>query len=354
MERNWLTINNKAEDVVEITIEGTIGSYWKNNNEAILTKEEMASQLKQIANLKTKNIIVHINSYGGDVTHGISIHDLLASNEASVTTIVNGHTASAATIIAQAGNVRKMSANALYLVHNASMIAWGDKNELKVTIDDLEKVDTTLANIYSKRTGKSVEDILEQMNKFNGRGEWMTADEAKEFGLIDEVYEPMKAVATIDKEILSRFGLPELPVNQIEINQNPKNTMKKYALTTMAAIAAFFGKQVTEEFEPTQDDLQKMNDELHTRQESIDTLTAEKTALQTEKEAAEAKAVKAEADLATATVKAEELQGKLDAAATPPAHVKIPQDNIDKSADADFDVINSLPHNVAADLNILK
>lgn len=298
---NWLTIENKSDntETVELTIEGIIGSWWKDNEEAILRKEEMQNQLKQIAEIKAKHIIVNINSYGGDVNHGVSIHDLLANHSAQVTTIVNGHTASAATIIAQAGNVRKMSANALFLIHNASTIAYGDKNELKVALDDIEKVDKTISEIYAKRTGKTAEEIKEQMNKFNGRGEWMTADEAKAFGLVDEVYEPMKAAAFIDKEILSRYGLPEFPENKINFNKT-ENTMKKFILTNMPVLAALFNVKVTDEVEASPENFQKANDELQLRADNIIALTAERDTLKSENAALTAAKTKAEDELENA------------------------------------------------------
>jgi ATP-dependent Clp endopeptidase proteolytic subunit ClpP len=328
---NVFSIQNKADDVVEITIEGYIGSWWKENPDAIITKEEMQQQLKQVAEIKAKNIIVYINSYGGDVNHGVSIHDLLANNDASVTTIINGHTASAATIIAMAADKgkRKISANALALIHDASIWAGGNKHDLQVSLSDLNKMDETIASIYSKRCGKTVDEVKEMMDRFSGRGEWLTASEAKEWGLVDEIYEPSRMAAAIDVEVINAFGLPEIPaekltaINAIEIKPKTENIMKKFLLTSMAFIAAFFEKETKDEFEPTQDNLQKLNDKLQLQADDIVKITSERDAAQAqivtltaEKETFAGVKAQAEVNLQTANARITELEGNITAANT--------------------------------------
>lgn len=366
MHRNWLNITeNTAESTADIYIEGNIGSYWKDNTEAILTKEEMQQELKKIADLQVKKINVHINSYGGDVNHGISIHDLLALSKAEVTTIVNGHTASAATIISQAGKVRKMSANALFLVHNASLMAWGDKNELKTALDVVEKVDATIANIYAKRAGKSVEDVLTQMNKFNGSGEWLTADTAKELGYIDEVFEPMKAAAHIGTDILTQFGLPQIPEKILNIlseknkalstNLNT-NTMKIKVLAAWAAVISFLGFDASKENELTSDDVAKLNNELANRAQTIATLTEASKAHKTELDAANAAKVKAEGEVTAlqsgiAVLESENALLKKNAGAitstTKTAAEIAAEENTAKDADVEYCKTHTIAENVA-------
>ena len=220
MSKPLFKVTNKAADTLEIDIEGEIGGIsidWATwEVKAGATKEAVKKLIKDVANSKASNIIVNINSYGGDVNHGISIHDMLAEHKAKVTTIVHGHTASAATIIAQAGDVRKMSDNALYLVHPASIIAFGNAIDLKTALSDLEKVDGSIAGIYAKRTGKTIEEVIAIMNRFEGRGEWLSASEAKDLGFVDEIFEPMKAVASADPAILARLGLPGIPQDKIK------------------------------------------------------------------------------------------------------------------------------------------
>lgn len=225
MSKEFYKIRNKA-DALEIDIDGDIGPSWGWFDEGgDNTKEHVKALLKDIANSAASQIVVNINSVGGDVNHGISIHDLLAGHKAKVITIVHGMTASAATIIAQAGDTRKMSANALYLIHPASTIAWGNCNAMEEALTSLKKVDETLANIYAKRTGKSAEEITDLMNRFDGNGEWLTADEALDLGLIDEIIEPMKAVAHVNAKDLARLGLPQIPSNKLSDMTPDKKTV---------------------------------------------------------------------------------------------------------------------------------
>lgn len=187
------TYNAEDEKVAEVTIDGFIGEDFFDESDN--TKQAMRNQLKQIDSIKADRIIVNISSLGGDVDHGLAIHDLLASHPSTVETNVIGMTASAATIIAQAGNVRKMSDNALYLVHKAWTIGMGNANDFEALVGDLRKLDDRIANIYSKRSGFDRDDFISLMNESNGDGIWISADEAKDYGLIDEITEPMKAAA---------------------------------------------------------------------------------------------------------------------------------------------------------------
>ena len=217
MKQEWLKISADAKtNTTTIDIEGTIGGDWWSDipAEQQATKENVKKALKEIASVKGDKLIININSLGGDVNHGLSIHDLLAQNPAHKTVNINGMTASAATVIAMAGDVIKMSDNALFLVHRASTIVWGNAEEMKQMIEDLIKIDNVLAKIYAKRSGKTVDEILAQMDK-GVTGEWMTAEEAKEFGFIDKVFEPTKMAAAFDTKFLAKAGLPEIPNNKL-------------------------------------------------------------------------------------------------------------------------------------------
>lgn len=199
--------------VAEVDIDGIIGMDLWSDEDDQNTKQRMRDQLREIDAIDADKIIVNISSLGGDVDHGLAIHDLLASNAATVETHVVGMTASAATIIAQAGDERFMSDNALYLVHRAWTIGMGNANDMRALADDLEKLDGRISNIYAKRSDKEQSEFLDLMNESNGDGIWITADEAFEFGLIDSVSEPMKAAA-VPKEVFQKYGLPEPPDKQ--------------------------------------------------------------------------------------------------------------------------------------------
>jgi ATP-dependent Clp protease protease subunit len=213
----WISISNAKTNEATIEIDGDIGEdWWSGSSEN--TVKAVKDKLKEIANLKAKKIIVNINSLGGDVSHGLGIHDILAQHEAEIETNVQGLTASAATIIAQAGDVRKMSDNALYLIHQPWSIFLSNVTELEQDLENMRTINDRLVAIYTKRSGKSEDEIRALMNENNGNGKWISADDAKEIGLIDEIYEPMKAAALVlSSDVKNALHLPDLPTVQKSI-----------------------------------------------------------------------------------------------------------------------------------------
>jgi ATP-dependent protease ClpP protease subunit len=216
---DWMEIREKgtlndfenAAKEVEIDINGVIGgSFWdEESEENINTKEKMKAELKYLAGLKAKKITVNIDSLGGSFAHAISIHDLLRISGAKIKTKLYGMSASAATLIAQAGDEREMSENALQLIHK-SMINVMDslnENKLKSYIKSVETVDRKIEDIYVNR-GADREKIKSLLSENNGQGIWIDSKQAKEYGLIDNEFKPMKIAAMANVEILNKYKLP--------------------------------------------------------------------------------------------------------------------------------------------------
>jgi ATP-dependent protease ClpP protease subunit len=194
---------NAENDMATITIDKPIAFDWdawfNDEDPEKYTAVGIGKQLKAIT---ANKILVEINSPGGNVADGLTIYDLLKEHKATVTTHVRGMTASAATVIAQAGDVRKISKSALYLIHNSWTYEMGSKERFAKTIETLSTIDTLMASIYAERSGKTKEEMIELMNSNEGEGKWLSADEAKEFNLVDEIAEPeKKAQATQEKTI---------------------------------------------------------------------------------------------------------------------------------------------------------
>lgn len=230
-------ISNKSPKSVTIDIDGYIGADWDSDKNS---KEGFKARLKEVADLKTEKIIVNIDSLGGDLFDAFSIHDILATHPAEIEVNIYGMTASAATIIAMAGDTIRMSDNALLLVHRSSMLAIGNKNDLEMAVEDLTKFDDRIASIYAKRTGKSKEYHLEQMDVNGGAGEWLTAEEAKEMGYVDEVFEPMDKRVAASVTDLTKYNLP-IPVNFKE--EKTMDEFKTMIENLKTFISDLFGKK---------------------------------------------------------------------------------------------------------------
>lgn len=249
MKETIKIFHNKASREATIDIDGFIGQDWWVDNDKQNTKERLKAELKAIAGIKADTITVNINSYGGDINHGISIHDLLVEHPARVITKINGMTASAATLIALAGDERRMSDNALALIHISSTWAWGNINEFKVAIQDMEAVNERAANMYAKVGNKPAEEYMDIMNENNGRGRWMDADEMLDLGLITDKYEPLKMAAAFNIDF-AKYGMSEPPADMLAKIKDQEDDITHSNLTPLWQMIAdnikdFFAPQPT-------------------------------------------------------------------------------------------------------------
>lgn len=142
--------------------------------------------LRDLDDLGTKdNITVHINSVGGSLYAGLAIYNRLRALSANVTTINDALAASAASIIFQAGNTRKVNAGSNLMIHEAASFLYGyyQVKDLKDGIKYLEAHNKTAVAAYAERTGKDADSIKTLLAKET----WMTGQEAVDAGFADEV-----------------------------------------------------------------------------------------------------------------------------------------------------------------------
>lgn len=130
-----------------------------------------------------EDLEVVINSGGGSVFAGSEIYTALKSYSGNVVVKVVGLAASAASVIAMAGKKVMMSPTAQMMIHNVSTYASGDYRDMEHTAEILKNANNTIANAYRIKSGKSQEELLAMMDSET----WMTAQKAKELGLIDEI-----------------------------------------------------------------------------------------------------------------------------------------------------------------------
>lgn len=165
-------------EVLEIDVFGVVGEDWFYDS---TTAESVRRRLKNTPNLS--RIKVTINSDGGDAFEGFAIYNLLKDHKAQVEVDIIGIAASAASIIAMAGDTISIAANGWMMIHNAAGIVRGESEDMKRWGDVLQKISEQAADIYAARTGLSRERCIEMMSATT----WMTAAEAKEFGFVDSV-----------------------------------------------------------------------------------------------------------------------------------------------------------------------
>ena len=143
-----------------------------------------------------KNLDIHINSYGGSCVAGNAIINILDNyrkkNGTSLNVYIEGIAASMGSGIASVGDKVYMASNSLFMVHRPLCMAYGNADDFEKTIQVLEKTEDGLIQNYMRRF-KGTEDELRQMLQDET---WFTADEAKEWGFVDEVIEGAKIAAS--------------------------------------------------------------------------------------------------------------------------------------------------------------
>lgn len=128
----------------------------------------------------TSNFL-HVSSYGGSLLHGLAGMDAILQCKSPMVTIVDGCCASAATFLSVCGKKRYINRHAYMLIHQLSSVMWGKYEEFKDEMQNLDKLMTMIKNVYKEYTKIPMEKI-EKVLKHNL---WFSAEECKEFGLVD-------------------------------------------------------------------------------------------------------------------------------------------------------------------------
>ena len=134
-----------------------------------------------------KEIYLYINSPGGLVTAGLGIYDTMQYVKPDISTLCIGQAASMGSFLLAAGTKGKRFSlpNSRVMVHQPSAGFQGQVTDIEIHANEVSSLKKRLNEIYSKHTGKTVEEVKLALERDN----FMTADVAKEFGLIDEVVE---------------------------------------------------------------------------------------------------------------------------------------------------------------------
>lgn len=135
-----------------------------------------------------KPISLYINSPGGSVTAGMSIYDTMKFVKNPIHTLCLGQAASMGAFLLSAGDVRKSLPNARIMIHQPLGGVQGQATDMEIHVKEILKIKDKLNNILSKNTGQPINRIIEDTERDN----FMSAHQAKEYGLIDEIIEEQK------------------------------------------------------------------------------------------------------------------------------------------------------------------
>lgn len=134
---------------------------------------------------RTRDVQLYINSPGGGVYAGLGLYDTMQFVNPDIATICTGIAASMSAVLMAAGAKGKRSAlkHSRIMMHQPSAGAAGQASDVAITVNEVRKLKHELYEILSNHTGQTMERVAKDSN----RDFWMTADEAKEYGLVDEV-----------------------------------------------------------------------------------------------------------------------------------------------------------------------
>jgi ATP-dependent Clp endopeptidase proteolytic subunit ClpP len=187
-----------------------------------ISSREFVSELSYLDNAYS-HIEIHINSVGGEVYPGIAIFNAIRSCKSDVTLYVDGIAASIAGVITLCGRKVKMSQYARMMLHSVSCGCFGNKNDLRDAIQTIEGLEDTISKIVSKRCGITPEEVKDTY--FDGKDHWITAEEAKKAGLVDEIYD-------VDEDVPAESTFTDIYrifINRLErkrLQSQPNNDMK--------------------------------------------------------------------------------------------------------------------------------
>lgn len=134
---------------------------------------------------RTRDVQLYINSPGGSVYAGLGLYDTMQFISPDIATICTGMAASMAAVLMAAGAPGKRTAlkHARIMMHQPSAGAMGQASDVEITVNEVRKVKHELYEVLAYHTGQEIDKVAKDCN----RDFWMTASEAKEYGLVDEV-----------------------------------------------------------------------------------------------------------------------------------------------------------------------
>jgi ATP-dependent protease ClpP protease subunit len=154
-----------------------------------ITAAGVLAALKEVP--ASAELVLRINSGGGSAFEGVAIFNALRRAPQSKLVIVEALAASAASLIAMAGDRIEMPANTFLMIHRAWALAVGNRNVMSDLAGLLDRIDGVMADTYAARSGKSREQVMAAMDAET----WFSADEALAWGLADAVQTPMAVAA---------------------------------------------------------------------------------------------------------------------------------------------------------------
>ena len=207
MKKFWNFIQNEDTSETELLFNGPISedTWWGDEVTPALFRDELSKV--------SGNLTVWLNSPGGDVFAASQIYSMLKNHKGKVTVKIDGIAASAASVVAMAGDETLISPTALMMIHDPSTCAMGNKAEMEKAIILLDEVKESIINAYETKSHLSRNKIAKLMSDET----WLNAKKAYEMGFVDGIL----------------FAEKKMPVPEKEDEPDEKESEKEDSLTAM-------------------------------------------------------------------------------------------------------------------------
>ncbi|MBU5214568.1 Clp protease ClpP [Bacillus oleronius] len=170
-------VHDEETKTTNITIYGVIGYSWWGES---FSATDIDNALNEAG---SNDVVINLNSPGGDAYAGIAIYNRLRRHEGKVTVHVDGWACSAASLFPAAADETIMGLGAMIMIHQASSVVWGTKTEMKKEADVLNELEEGIIDIYMTKAKLSREEIREMVDAET----WFSAKKAVEIGFASKV-----------------------------------------------------------------------------------------------------------------------------------------------------------------------
>lgn len=153
-----------------------------------ITPESLHEALYGKENRLADDVHIRLNSYGGSCNAAVRMFDDVRAYPGSVRITVSGTAASAATVLAMAADRLEMTPGSLWMIHDPSVVAWGNERELMDSIRLLQACKESILNVYQRRCQQSRQEVAAMMSDTS----WLDAQSALQYGFIDAISEDGK------------------------------------------------------------------------------------------------------------------------------------------------------------------
>lgn len=224
----WEMKQSANKNEADVYIYGEIVAYkWDDED---TTAQSFQKDLKDLGDVETINL--HINSPGGSVFEGIAIGNMLKAHKATVNAYVDALAASIASVIAASCDTVYMYANSMQMIHHPWAGVVGNAKDFRKKADDLDAIAQSSIITYLNKSGDKLKE--EQIVEIMDNETWVSATEARDYGLCDVILGENQIAAAVSTELFEKYQNVPDKFNQVVQSNQPVITEERLQMAEQA------------------------------------------------------------------------------------------------------------------------